>query len=551
MTSVTDLQREVEWRRCKGQSPTDWEACLYWMQTYAKIRHPERGRISFELRPAQIQTLQAWLTERYNIVLKARQIGYSTLAASLSLWLAFFWPDKPIIMLSRGEREAMSLLKKAKYAYKYLPQWMADRGPKLTQDTLTKMVFDNESALVSLPSTQDPARGESAYLIIVDEWAFLENPAEAWASIEPVADVGGRVIGLSTANGSGNFFHQFWQQACNGKGRFRPLFFPWSANSDRDETWYEEKTEDLSATPWILHQEYPRNPEEAFIKSGRSVFDVDLLDSVDTFSPRRGFLWAQTDTSRYAEFHERSDGELLIFEAPTATGVYAIGADVAEGLEHGDYSCAHVVDPQTNAVCAVWHGHVDPDQYSVVLARLGYFYNAALIGVEINNHGLTTGVGLQKMRYPRLYYRTSVDQKTNKPTRKLGWRTQVNTKPYIIDQLAQAVRGHREPAENDLGEIEMKWHGGLAVRDAMTISEMKLFVTEPDGKKMHGSPYDDRVMSLAIAVEMAKFVHSPAYSRTADQGWGTLGWWADQIEAEKSDGWQIGAGSVRKGTYVG
>jgi hypothetical protein len=461
------------------------------------------------------------------------------------LWLVVFWPDKAIIMLSRGEREAMSLLKKAKYAYRYLPDWMVERGPKILNDTQTKMTFDNESAIESLPSTQDPARGESAYLIIVDEWAFLENPDEAWASIEPVADVGGRVIGLSTANGSGNFFHAFWQQACNGKGRFKPLFFPWSANSDRDLTWYEEKVEDLSATPWILHQEYPRNAEEAFIKSGRSVFDVDLLDTLERVDPKRGVLWAQTDTSRYAVFHEESNGELRLFEPPNPVGVYAIGADVAEGLEHGDYSCAHVIDPLSNAVCAVWHGHVDPDQFSLILYRLGYFYNGALIGVEINNHGLTTGVGLQKLRYPRLYYRRSVDEGRggNKPSRKLGWRTQSNTKPYVIDQLAKALRG--EKGVDEAGNVV--WEGGLAVRDALTLSEMKLYVREADGKTMHGSPYDDRVMSLAIANEMAKHVHAPAYERSPDHGWGTLEWWEQQLVPAGRGGQPIGAHNIRRG----
>lgn len=536
-----EILQEIEWRRCRGSGPTDWEACRYWIENYVRIRHPERGRISFELRPAQVETLEAWLTHRYNMVLKARQIGYSTLAAAVSLWLVTFFPDKYIIMLSRGEREAMSLLRKAKYAWKYLPDWMRERCGSPTQDTLTKMVWAHESSIESLPSTQDPARGESAYLIIVDEWAFLENPEEAWASIEPVTDVGGRVIGLSTANGSGNFFHRHWQMAVNSK-KWKALFFPWNANTDRDETWYEDKVEDLAATPWILHQEYPRNPEEAFIKSGRTVFDVDHLDTLNVVQPRVGRLWAASETSRYAEFQEHSDGELRLFEPPTPSGVYVIGADVAEGLEHGDYSSAHVINVEQMSVCAVWHGHCDPDQFSYILARLGWFYNGALIGVEVNNHGLTTNVGLQKLLYPRIYYRTSLDQRTQQPTRKIGWRTQSNTKPYLIDGLVAAVRGYRGVDD----EGNRIWEGGLAVRDERTISEMKLFVREADGKTMHGSPYDDRVISLGIAVEMAKFAHSKGYSNSRDHGEWTLDWWVKESEESKSDDWVIGSMSTRK-----
>lgn len=545
MPSERELQNEAEWRACKGSGPTDWEACLHFLTTYTKIRHPERGRIAFELREAQTETLEAWLTERYVIVLKARQIGYSTLAACVTLWLILFHPDKYIIMLSKSEREAQKLWAKGVYAYKFLPDWLKQRGPKIVQQTLQKLAFDNESIVEALPSTQDPARGETAYMVFVDEWASLENPDEAWSSIEPVADVGGRIIGLSTAKGSGNFFHRFWEQAING-GRFKAMFFPWSANSDRDKTWYEDKAEDMRMTPWILHQEYPRNPEEAFVKSGRSVFDVDRLATQFVFEPRVGQLWAETETSRYAEFQEHPNGELSLYEAPNQGSAYVIGADVAEGLEHGDYSSAHVIDVATDCVAAHWHGHVDPDQFGYILFRLGFWYNAALLGVEANNHGLTTLVTLQKLRYPRLYYQTSLDQRGRKSGRKLGWHTLVNTKGYVIDGLVQALRGQR--TVNEFGEIE--WSGGMGVRDDKTLHELKLYVREPDGKKMHGSPHDDRVMSLAIAQEMTKFAHAPQYHATKDHGWGTLQWWENQIDESRatSGAWVIGGNSTRGGT---
>jgi len=140
------------------------------------------------------------------------------------------------------------------------------------------MGFDNGSQITSMPSASDPARGESATLVVVDEWAFLPNPEEAWASIEPVADVGGRIIGLSTANGSGNFFHQLWNGASTGNNKFDPMFFPWSASEDRDEAWYEGKKD--SMLPWQLAQEYPTSAEDAFVKSGNPVFDIDVLNDM-------------------------------------------------------------------------------------------------------------------------------------------------------------------------------------------------------------------------------------------------------------------------------
>ena len=40
---------------------------------------------------------------------------------------------------------------------------------------------------------------------------------------------------------------------------------------------------------------------------------------------------------------------------------YVMGVDTAEGLGHGDYSCAHVLDLNTGELVAAWHGHIPPD----------------------------------------------------------------------------------------------------------------------------------------------------------------------------------------------
>jgi hypothetical protein len=219
-----------------------------------------------------------------------------------------------------------------------------------------------------------------------------------------------------------------------------------------------------------------------------------------------------------------------MYEAPVPGTSYVIGADVAEGLEHGDYSSAHVIDVGSMSVVAHWHGHVDPDLFGEVLAHLGYFYGTALVGVEVNNHGLTTCSALQRLRYPRIYYRTSIDQQTKKRSKK-------------IDQLARVVRGEKTIGEDGKPE----WTGGLAVRDERTISELRLYVREADGKTMHGSPHDDRVISLAIAVEMTNFAHAPQFHVKGYEDEWTLDWWAGTIpDPSRQPGMLIGAHSVRR-----
>ena len=269
MPTLTELQKEAEWRRCIADEK-------HFLENYWHIAHPAHGRMLFKLRDAQSQALDNWTNQRYSLTLKARQIGWTTLVAAHQFWLAFFHSDQNIIDLSRTERESVLLLRKSKYGFQHLPEWMLERGPNSIVEHQQKMGFDNGSLVTSMPSASDPARGESATLVVVDEWAFLPNPEEAWASIEPVADVGGRIIGLSTANGSGNFFHELWVGAETGNNKFEPMFFPWSATEDRDDTWYESKKESMLA--WQLAQEYPSSPEEAFIKSGNPVFDLDVLE---------------------------------------------------------------------------------------------------------------------------------------------------------------------------------------------------------------------------------------------------------------------------------
>ena len=528
---LTDLLNEKEWRKCKGSDTATLEeqvaAFEHFCSNYWMIRHPERGRIKFELRDAQRETIEIWLSTRYSIVLKARQIGFSTLASAYSFWLAFFWPDRFIVMLSRTEREAAKLLQKSKYGYKMLPVWMRQHGPELLSDNQLKIVFSNESAVESLPSGNDPARGESVFLVIIDEMAFLPNPSEAWASIEPIADVGGRVICLSTANGEGNIFHELWVGSQTNTNRFTGIFFPWSAG-DRDDEWYKAKKRDLP--DWQLAQEYPSDPDEAFIRSGRPVFDLEALRAYEPAEPNRGYLHKIPGKGMY-EFRE-DGGELSVWEFPERGQVYVMGADVAEGLGHGDYSTAHIINVETGMVAAHWHGHVDADIYGEeVLHALGWWYNHCLIGVESNNHGLTTLKGLQRVGYKNMFRQRRLGQRNPTISESLGWRTTSVSKPLAIDELNGNMRD-----------------GAIEIMCKATIAELRTFIREQNGK-MHGSPHDDRVMSLAIANQMLKYVWLPEYRSKEVLKKNSFDWWATKIpKVVKPGRIPIGSNNIRKVT---
>ena len=144
--------------------------------------------------------------------------------------------------------------------------------------TQTKIEFANESYIESLPSASDPARGESVYLVVVDELAYLPNSDEAWSSIEPIADVGGRIMALSTANGEGNLFHKLWVGAETKTNRFT-CHVP-SVVGERSRPGVVRREED-DLPEWQMAQEYPDNPDEAFLKSGRPVFSLEVLRQIE------------------------------------------------------------------------------------------------------------------------------------------------------------------------------------------------------------------------------------------------------------------------------
>jgi hypothetical protein len=363
------------------------------------------------------------------------------------------------------------------------------------------------------------------YRVIIDEMAFLPNAEEAWASIEPIADVGGRVICLSTANGEGNIFHQLWVGSQTSTNRFTGVFFPWSAG-DRDEDWYEAKKRDLP--DWQLAQEYPDNPDEAFIRSGRPVFDIEALRNIEPIEPHRGYLKNEIGRNHYTFIED--GGEFSIWEFPDSQEIYVIGADVAEGLGHGDFSSAHIISANTGLLVAQWHGHVDPDIFGEqILRALGYYYNHALIGVESNNHGLTTIKGLQRVGYRNIYRQRKMNSRNPQISDTMGWRTTAVSKPLAIDELNAAVRDE-----------------SVLIYDKSTIAELRTFVRESNGK-MHGSPHDDRVMSLAIANQMLKYVWLPEYRHDPAPIKNTLGWWEKFIIKEKEQKkLPIGAFNVRE-----
>ena len=205
-----------------------------------------------------------------------------------------------------------------------------------------------------------------------------------------------------------------------------------------------------------------------------------------------------------------------------------MGVDTAEGLMHGDYSCVQVLDVRSGEQCAVWHGHIPPDEFANEILMLGLWYRDALCCVESNNHGLTTITQLRHLGYPNLFRKRTLNQATTKVSQEFGWKTTRTTKPLLIDDLGMALRNEE-----------------LQIFDRYTMAELRTYVRSSRGS-MGGSPHDDRVMALALANEMRQYAFMPEYAPAANDYW-TVDWFARMVmnDSDDEDALRIGAHTMR------
>ena len=148
-----------------------------------------------------------------------------------------------------------------------------------------------------------------------------------------------------------------------------------------------------------------------------------------------------------------------------------------------------MIEAQTLEECALWRGKIDPDLLGWVLTTIGKYYNESLIGVERNNHGLTTLTCLRNVHsYPNLYFERVLDERTARKQKKLGWNTTLKSKPLLVNHLRELIREEQ-----------------IEIRSKEIIHELNSFSHHPDGKMgAQQGRHDDCVIAIGIAVMMAQ-----------------------------------------------
>ena len=202
-----------EYIRC-SQDP------VYFMRKYCFIQHPQKGKIKFDLFPFQEDSLVDLKDNRFNIILKSRQMGISTLTAGYAVWNMIFREDFNVLVIAIKQDTAKNLITKVRVMHEFLPSWLKVGSE---EDNRLSLRFKNGSQIKAVSSAPDAARSEALSLLVIDEAAFIDKVDEIWTSAQQTLATGGSAILLSTPNGTGNLFHRIWTEAERKEGQFNPL----------------------------------------------------------------------------------------------------------------------------------------------------------------------------------------------------------------------------------------------------------------------------------------------------------------------------------------
>lgn len=504
---------ELLWRHYANNPSDFFRDCVY-VPAGEKFGGTE-GRTNFELFDYQEETLSTIRDNRYVIVLKARQLGLTTLMMAYAFWMLLFRPGSNVVLVSRSQTAANSALEIMDFMYSFLPEWAKNRGPKVESDASTHHSYRFGSGMVSkitsYAATKTVAAGQTATLVLWDEAALAEYQEDAFRTLLPTTDAGGSIVIFSTARGGYNQFARLYRDAERGESQFVPIFHPWHSSrfmnplaevNEIDETIYYLKQRDMSNEPWRFYAEYPSSSEEAFRQSGRARFtNLPDIEEFEPF-PYRGRI--ELEQGNRPTLLHTGDGPLTWIDYAangTPSGCKAVIAVDPSGGTGGDYTVITAGWLNHDGVpvrAAVWRSNEFEAQeiaeQSYILGK--YFADEngkdALIVVERQGgYGETTVHGLRQMGYKNLYVHRYTGHRKYKQDTSYGFPMTMTRRPLVVDSLANWL-------DFTNGNVMI----GL---DKELRRELGAFVVRSDGRvAADDGEYDDLVMSTAIFVYVAE-----------------------------------------------
>ena len=459
------LVRE-EWVKC-AKDP------VYFFKKYCYIQHPHRGKILFNLYPFQETLMDDVNDNRFNVILKSRQLGISTLSAGYSLWLMLFHEDKNILVIATKQEVAKNLVTKVRFMHDNLPSWLKGQTE---EDNKLSLRLRNGSQIKATSAAGDAGRSEALSMLIIDEAAFISNVEEIWTSAQSTLSTGGGAIVLSTPNGVGNWFHKIWVAGQQGE-QWHPTELHWTVHPERNQVWRDEQEKLLGA------------------KGAAQECDCDFISSGHTVVEGATLQWYEETYVKDPLEKRGFDGNYWLWEYPNYSRDYVVVADVARG-DSSDYSAFHVFDVETVEQVAEYKGKIDTKQFGAMLTAVANEWNKAMLVIENANIGWAVIQEVIDRSYENLYYsyrdvgyvdedihlRKGFDLK-RKEDMVPGFSMTSRTRPLVISKLDMYMR-ERTPI----------------IRSKRLIDELFVFIWNGSRAEAQRGYNDDLVMSFSTGL---------------------------------------------------
>ena len=505
------------------------------------------------------------------IILKARQLGFTTFIRCFTLVMTLFRANQDAIIMANTEANATAIFDEYKRTFDEIGKHnstltfsLQSRNGRILQTKNTK------SSIRVAPPTEDAVRGTTPTCFHGSECSRWDNMDDIIAAVvdgipAPADNPVTFVFLESTANGM-NEFKDYWDKAMAKENIYIPLFFPWFINkayaqpySGFELTDYEKEQKEkygLSNAQiaffryqFVTHnknlkltlQEYPFCASDAFITSGTGVFDNELIgkrkEEVAKIKPINGFYRykirsVQSDIEDWSmseiKFVEGEFGSVKVFEEPMKGVPYVIGVDMSEGVGN-DRSVAFVIRNDTKKEVAIFASNsIAPEKFALEVHAIAKSYNNALVSIEVQRGG-TAIATFKKLNYENLYIRDRDEANIQDSLSGMyGFKTTQATKQMAIDIFKRYCE------EDD--------HPYSIIMDYETLTEMETFVYEyglnRDTPKLAaaGKKHDDRVMAAAIAYYTSRqettLVSEEVINKTNELPWQLR---SDEEDNEESD----------------
>ena len=485
------LESLMLWAKCKSEP-------AYFIENYLEtFDKTKQTYVKFQPFPKQLEAIESFKNNRYNIVLKYRQAGISTLTAAYITWLvSFAHADNPvkILILANKRETAMEFLNKAKVFHSQLPKWISvDIG-----DTNSKqhVRFSNGCEIKAVATSADALRGYTPSLLILDEAAFIEGGQDVWAACQASLSTGGDAILVSTPNGYDAIYHTTYDGAKKGNNDFKIVEMRWYEDprfnkglfweKEGEETIIDEKQDFEKyagyvrdgyspSSPWYMEMVRQMNGNMRLVNQE---INCDFLGSGETVIDKDWILQQEKENRREPIRKEGILRELWIWKDPEPGKKYIMGVDVSTG-QSDDFSAFSVIcldGEEGEEQVAEFYGKMPPDELANYVWQVGIRYNAYVVIDITGGVGLPTSLKLKEMGYTQLHYPNG--DKTKNP----GFNIDSNRR-IVVSELEESIRTNR-----------------VKVRSERTIAEMSTFVFR-NGRPDHMVGYhDDLLWALAMGL---------------------------------------------------